>query len=605
SAFLLKKQPIYPEKKTFYPNKLNTNNCYINLMKLKNSICNLMMLRKLILLHLVFFIFYNSSLGQCYTQLTGQGLYLFSPLKNKVTNYKIVHGRDWGDSTLSKCPSYGPVYWKRVAPAYIVERGTAIYAAHSGILRVFTSGGSPESNDACWIDAGNMSTAYFFLYCSVATNQYVYAGQRIGTVMPRSDTAFIYFSIRMSKPMTPTMARASIPAAGDKNCMCYIDPVWPEYFVNPAEWRIYWYYNDSEPRTKISVNISPSWVGKWSFDNGQTWLNSGETVTGLPQKYYKIIFNERAKWKTPLPIEIEATDTKSDFDLLATYENENMSSDTAKKNMIDSAVFLKAIDSVKRSPSKISFDAIEDSFNNKLDKLEINQQKAESATKISLLFIALFTIAVVAGILLFFQFKKIKEQKRYVEDLHKELHHRIRNNLGIIAALIDASDTTGNRASSVKDLENRIQSISLVHEQLYQHDDVTKLHLQEFLEKIGDNVINAYKKDAHVKYTVDASLIIETKLATQLALVIVELITNSLKHGINGQEILQIHISAKLLENKKIAITYNDNGIGFPKDFDAAKSTGYGLQMINGLIKQMQGKITYSNNNGAYVEFIF
>ncbi len=569
------------------------------------------------------FIFYSTffycspTYSQCYEQLKGQGLYLFSPVKTKLTLYKTLPGREWGDSIYDKCRLFGPVYWKRVAPGYIVEPGSAIYAAHSGILRVHTTGANPFGNDACWIDGTEISTAYFHIYPSVTTNQFVHAGQRIGTVIPRSDTTYFYFNIRMAKPMYPTIQRATIPAQGGENCKCFVDPVWPEYFVNPTERYIYWYYNDSEPKTQLSVKITPSWVGKWSFDNGKTWLNSGETVTGIPQKYYKIIFQERSEWKTPLPIEVSSTDAKAEFDFSVTYESEKIIpqiiTTQSSFNFIDSSTILAAFDSVRRIAYDSSYTALReviyrtfnDSLKSKISHIESAQKKEENKNKILFFAIPLALLLGLCLIAFYFQYYRLKKQKRYVEELQKELHHRVRNNLGIISGLIDASIVNESSSIPSKDLESRINSIGFVHEQLYQQDDISALNLQDFLKKLCDNLVNTYFKNKEIFYKVDAPLMIETKLATQVALVISELVTNSLKHFDIPNKTLEIEIKARLTEQKKIFITIRDNGIGFPTGFNKSKSNSYGLQMIKGLIKQIRGEINFRNNNGAITEITF
>ena len=563
------------------------------------------------------FLYCSHSYSQCYEQLKGQGLYLFSPVKTKLTLYKPLPGREWGDSVYDKCRLFGPVYWKRVAPGYIVEPGSAIYAAHSGILRVHTTGANPFGNDACWIDGTELSTAYFHIYPSVTTNQYVYAGQRIGTVIPRSDTTFFYFNIRMAKPMYPTIQRATLPAQGGENCKCYVDPVWPEYFVNPTERYIYWYYNDSDPKTKLSVRITPSWVGKWSFDDGKTWLNSGETVTGLPQKYYKIIFQERLEWKTPLPIEVASTDAKPEFDFPVTYEPEKyipeIITTRSVPDFVDSSSILAAFDSVRRNAYDSSYTALKeviyktfnDSLKSKISHIETAQKKEENKNKILFIVLPLVLLLGLGLIAFYFQYNRLKKQKRYVEELQKELHHRVRNNLGIISGLIDASIVNENTSIPSKDLESRINSIGFVHEQLYQQDDISALNLQDFLKKLCDNLVITYAKDKEVICNVDAPLMIETKLATQVALVISELVTNSLKHYTIPNKTLEVEIKARLTEQRKISITVTDNGEGFPSSFNKSKSNTYGLKMIKGLIKQIRGEINFSNNKGAVTEITF
>lgn len=570
---------------------------------------------------MLFFLTHFIVYPQCYEQQNGNGLYLFSPVTTRLSVYKNLTGLKYGDTWNRKSSTFCPGNWRMVASSFILQPGASIYAAQNGILRVFTTGGNSFANDACWIDAGEFSTAYFNINPSVATNQYVYAGQKIGTVITRPDTTYFYFSIRKAKPSSPTMERAFLPINDKKNCKCQGDPIWPENFVNPSDWSIYYDYNDSDPKTRISVTIKPSWVGKWSFDNGKTWLLSGETVSGLPQKYYKLIFQERKDWKTPLPIEINSTDTKSEYNLSVDYESEKYFSteDLAKIHnsnvnnpFVDSISILAAFDSVKKKAYDLSYSQLRsviyrtftDSLRSKIADIEHKQKIEES--KNSLLFIVLPIAALLSiGIIIFyFQYMQLRKRKKHVEELQKELHHRVRNNLSIVSALVDEFTHDQSNKINAKELESRINSIGFVHEQLYQQKDITKLDLQTFLENLCENLISTFSGNRNIEYKIDAHLSIETKQTTQLALVLAELITNSLKHGFKATANPKIIITASCLNGNKVKIIVSDNGTGFPDNFNSL-SKNYGIKMVYGLVKQIKGEIKFYNENGALNELIF
>lgn len=207
-------------------------------------------------------------------------------------------------------------------------------------------------------------------------------------------------------------------------------------------------------------------------------------------------------------------------------------------------------------------------------------------------------------IALIFRCLKIKRQKRILVELQKELHHRISNNLGVISAFINTAVRDRDKIISAKDLESRIESISLIHEQLYQQKDVTKLNLHEFLQKLCDNLIRVYHPNKNTVYDINVPLKIKTKLASPIALVITEIITNSLKHGSLSGIDLKVSIEAKL-STQRIQMTIADNGKGFMQDFNLSNPSSYGIQMIKGLIKQIKGEIKFYNNNGATVQLIF
>ena len=120
-------------------------------------------MNRILILVLPIFISLNA-FPQCFEQLSGQGLELYSPVATRLTKYKGLAGKNWGDSVLGSCATLGKVMKRVVAPAYIVPANTPIYATHSGYIRIFTSGGNDETNDADWIDGGSFSCTILFYW---------------------------------------------------------------------------------------------------------------------------------------------------------------------------------------------------------------------------------------------------------------------------------------------------------------------------------------------------------------------------------------------------------------------------------------------------------
>lgn len=566
----------------------------------------------------------NIGYNQCYIENTGQGLFLYSPVTTKLTLYKPLKGKEWGDTTYRNCAGYGRMTYRRTVPGYVVEPGTAIYASHSGIIRIFTTGGNDEGNDAAWIDGGTFTTSYYSIYFTVASNQFVYAGQRIGTVIPRKDSTYIYYGIRYTKPEQPTMKRVGLPVAGDDKdeCACYIDPVFPEHFVNPTSWNIHWDYNNTEPVTTIKINIEPAGKGYWSFDNGKTWLRNGETAKGLPQKYYKIIFKDIEDFATPLPIDINADDIKTDFQLYAKYEylaygsspKETIASKGAGREnlLLDSTIFYESIEAARRNAYDSSYNELKgilystfnDSLKSKIIAIEENQERQKRISNILNVSIPMLIMASIGMLLLFNKNSQLREEKKQVESLQKELQHRVRNNLSIILGLLDVSKSNSSNGFDVKELENRIKSISYVHEELFSTSDHTNVKIQPILETVCSNIIKSYGYQNETQTLIEAPLIIPAKLATPIILIITELVTNSVKHGKKAGETLELNIMAEMTEHSTIKFDIIDNGRGLPDKYEASLDKSFGLRMVKGLMKQLKGKITFENNHGLHIKLV-
>jgi len=566
----------------------------------------------------------NQVYSQCFTENTGKGLYLYSPLKTKLTLYKPVIGKEWGDTTYRKCAGFGPMTYRKTTPAYVVKPGTPVFAANSGIIRLFTSGGNDEPNDAAWIDAGNYSTSYFNIYFTLASNQFVYSGQRIGTVIPRKDTTYIYFGIRYAKPEQPIMKRVGLPVAGDNNnnCSCYIDPVFPEHFVNPTSWNIHWDYNDSEPQTNISINSQPSGAGFWSFDEGKTWLKCGEDIKNLPQKYYRITFKELEGFVSPLPIEFTSNNSKTEYQFNTRYTSLNSTpnnplinlknTDEKTVEVTDSSLFYAALDEAKKKGYDSNYNELRtmlyNTFNDSLkSKIIAIESEQEIQKRVTYIIFLLLPLLIITGFYLFKLKNKNKllaSEKKQVIELQKELHHRVRNNLSIILGLVDGSAISGTKNFDPKELENRIKSIGFVHDQLFTGNDQSKVEMQPLLETVCTNIIKSYGLINQISQHISVPLIIPAKLATSIILIITELITNAVKHGKIQENKLEIKITGHLSDNNTMQFLIEDNGKGFKIESKENLEKSYGLRMVYGLVKQIKGKIKIENKDGTHVKLI-
>jgi len=205
--------------------------------------------------------------------------------------------------------------------------------------------------------------------------------------------------------------------------------------------------------------------------------------------------------------------------------------------------------------------------------------------------------------------KTIKLQSDALQDsldqkeiLLKEIHHRVKNNLQVINSLLEMQhmrlDDSKARIA-LREGQIRIMSIALIHQQLYQNDDVSIVGLKEFISNLYRQVcavFNESKNDVSFVITgEDMNLDIET--AVPLGLIFNELFTNSFKHAMNTGINAFIEVS---IENQEgiSALTYHDSGSGLPADINIMNLKSLGLRLIHSLSKQINGKTTYSNRNG-------
>ncbi|MFV0605354.1 MAG: hypothetical protein ACK5NK_05875 [Niabella sp.] len=234
---------------------------------------------------------------QCYELNSGAGLKLYSPfLLGTPLGIPQLKGSRFGDYVTSSLCNGKPKRWS-IAAYNFNGKPLPVFAAHAGVANIYTTtsitGEDGQVNDAVWIDGDSITTSYMGIRPTVSNGQYLYAGQLIGTIYTDVINDNFGFGIRRAHVLNPIQKRGYLPSERDANseCACTNNPLWPEYFVNPASVRISYYaYNEVLPEATLKITIEPGGVGQWSFDNGTTWLNSGEKITGLPYGHYKIIF---------------------------------------------------------------------------------------------------------------------------------------------------------------------------------------------------------------------------------------------------------------------------------------------------------------------------
>ena len=195
--------------------------------------------------------------------------------------------------------------------------------------------------------------------------------------------------------------------------------------------------------------------------------------------------------------------------------------------------------------------------------------------------------------------QELSEALEEKELLLKEIHHRVKNNLQLISSLLNLQiPYIGHEKSAelFKESQNRVRSIAMVHEKLYQSKSLDKIDFPDYIINIISTLFQAYninqeKVNFELKMD-DLSLNIETCIPC--GLIITEIITNSIKHAFPDE--MEGIISVNLVyANEKVTLKIRDNGIGFPKDIDFENSDSFGLQLVNLLINQLRGTIELHN----------
>ncbi|MBZ2165877.1 histidine kinase dimerization/phosphoacceptor domain -containing protein [Methanobacterium spitsbergense] len=206
--------------------------------------------------------------------------------------------------------------------------------------------------------------------------------------------------------------------------------------------------------------------------------------------------------------------------------------------------------------------------------------------------------------------EKIKSSLKDKEMLLQEIHHRVKNNLQVISSLLRLQSRFIKDQNSIdifKETQNRVRSIAILHEKLYQSDNLAKIKIDEYVKILAEDLMYFYElEESNINMILDiddVSLNIET--AIPCGLLINEMVANSLKYAFPNQKNGEIKIELHSNNEDQFKLTVSDNGVGIPEEIDPEKAETFGMQLIKYLTKQLKGTIELDNNNGTKYQLKF
>lgn len=188
------------------------------------------------------------------------------------------------------------------------------------------------------------------------------------------------------------------------------------------------------------------------------------------------------------------------------------------------------------------------------------------------------------------------------EVLLKEIHHRVKNNLQIISSLLNLQsrfikDKTA--VDAVQEGRNRVKSMALIHQKLYQQDNIQGIYMPEYIDNLTSSLLSSYKASndkIHIKKEVD-TINLDIDTAIPLGLILNELLTNSLKYAFVDRKEGTLQI--KLTEiDKKLILEVSDDGVGMKNDEEGNKNS-FGLTLIESLAEKLDASVEMNQNEGT------
>jgi two-component sensor histidine kinase len=206
----------------------------------------------------------------------------------------------------------------------------------------------------------------------------------------------------------------------------------------------------------------------------------------------------------------------------------------------------------------------------------------------------------------------LSDKERLLEErewMLREIHHRVKNNLQVISSMLNSQfdflkDPTA--LSAIRESQNRVQVMALIHQKLYQSDNLAQINMREYIHEIVDYLIESFDRFNTIHPQVGSvDVQFDVALATPLGLIINEAVTNSLKYAFPQNRPGTVIVTLTSVEEQTYRLTISDDGVGLPAGFDVARSNSLGLTMIRGLSKQIKGQLEITQENGVEISLVF
>lgn len=205
---------------------------------------------------------------------------------------------------------------------------------------------------------------------------------------------------------------------------------------------------------------------------------------------------------------------------------------------------------------------------------------------------------------------QLEQQNEEKEFLLKEIHHRVKNNLGIVSSLLDLQAEKirdPKIITAIEESRNRVYSMSMIHQKLYQGENLSSIGMKEYLIDLSKHILDSYGGEGRIQFEYKLEeMELDVDSAIPMGLIVNELLTNSFKHAFPGNVEGSIEITCRYLSENRILLQVADDGIGlleFDKEDDLGR--GFGTQLIDLLIQQLDGSIMTVNGIGTKIRMEF
>lgn len=208
------------------------------------------------------------------------------------------------------------------------------------------------------------------------------------------------------------------------------------------------------------------------------------------------------------------------------------------------------------------------------------------------------------------QEKELQESLKEKEVLLKEVHHRVKNNMQVISSILNLQSSYLKDVAAIemlKESQDRIKSMSFIHESLYQGKNLSHVKFSEYVRNLVSNLFHTYGiNQGGLKLNFDLDeVFLNLDTSIPCGLIINELISNALKYAFVEGKPGNLSVSLKKLNKGKLKLVISDDGKGFPKNIDWKNTESLGLQLVTTLAGQIKGEIEMETKKGTTFTIVF
>jgi two-component system, sensor histidine kinase PdtaS len=206
--------------------------------------------------------------------------------------------------------------------------------------------------------------------------------------------------------------------------------------------------------------------------------------------------------------------------------------------------------------------------------------------------------------------EKVRASLQEKEVLLKEIHHRVKNNLQVTSSMLKLQSAfigdPGAREMFAES-QNRIRSMALVHEKLYQSSDLSRIDIADYVASLAMLLLRSFGVDRdRISFTLEAEpVFLSIETAVPFGLIVNEVFSNCLKHAFPGTRQGRVVVTIASDEAARLSLCVRDDGVGLPPDLNIDETETLGLQLVKTLVEQLQGRLEINREGGTEVRVHF